>query len=119
MSALKIRLLVLEEVVCRFFNYDELEKTEEVDLQWKKYLTHKQVVKPVESISHASNSPHRARQTAVKGSRPTENPDVKITFLTDINGSKSLKPVKLSGSKYINYSGVVKNPMGGESMVTG
>jgi hypothetical protein len=33
MSALKIRLLVLEEVVCRFFNYDELEKTEEVDLQ--------------------------------------------------------------------------------------
>lgn len=82
----------------------------------KRHLSYNKVVKPGESISHALNRLHRARQAAIKGNQPTENLDAKITFLMGINGSKPVKPVKPTGSKYVNYSGVVKTPMSGGSM---
>ena len=81
-----------------------------------KHLTYNQVIKPGESISHALNRLHRARQAAIKGNQPTENLDAKIAFLMGINGSKPVKPVKPTCSKYVNYSGVVKTPMSGGSM---
>lgn len=81
-----------------------------------KHLNYNQVVRPGESISHALNRLHRARQAAIKENQPTENLDAKIAFLMGINGSNPIKPVKPTGSKYVNYSGVVKSPMSGGSM---
>ena len=82
----------------------------------KRKITYNQVIKPGESISHALNRLHRARQAAIKGNQPTENLDAKIAFLMGINGSKPVKPVRPTGSKYVNYSGVVKTPMSGGSI---
>lgn len=82
----------------------------------KRKITYNQVIKPGESISHALNRLHRARQAAIKGNQSTESLDAKIEFLMGINGSKPVKPVKPTSSKYVNYSGVVKTPMSGGSM---
>ena len=82
----------------------------------KRKITYNQVIKPGESISHALNRLNRARQAAIKGNQPTENLDAKIAFLMGINGSNPIKPVKPTGSKYVNYSGVVKSPMSVGSM---
>lgn len=82
----------------------------------KRHLSYDKIVKPGESISHALNRLHRARQAAIKGNQTTEMLDEKIQFLMGINGVKPVKPSKPSGSKYMNYKSVSKSPMGGGSM---
>lgn len=81
-------------------------------------MSYNKVVKPGESISHALNRLHRARQAAIKGNQPTEILDTKIQFLMGINGVKTVKPSKSLGSKYMNYKSVSKSPMSGGSMVS-
>lgn len=79
-------------------------------------LTYDNVLKRGETISQALNRLHRARQGAIKGNQSTEKIDAKISFLKGLNSVKPTKPAKPSGSKYVNYDGVSKNPMRGGGM---